>query len=260
VTNEVTNETTNKEGSVRKAILVVVFAVVAMAGTAHAQNTAVVAGGPHDLSNGSALRTNNATINGQTCIFCHTPHGGKNNIPLWNRNAPTGASYQLYTSSTTDSTTTAGQVAASGSGACLSCHDGTIAVDVLADVNGLAFGPAVAFTKQGTAKATFSAGAGGSNNVMSGGLPFLGTDLRNDHPVSIVYETARAATPAEFVSQVMAGAKISVGSQALPLFGTSAANATVECASCHNAHDNTLGNFLRKANTGSSMCLSCHIK
>ncbi|MBZ5523055.1 MAG: cytochrome c3 family protein, partial [Acidobacteriia bacterium] len=91
-------------------------------------------------------------------------------------------------------------------------------------------------------------------------LPFLGTDLRNDHPVSIVYETARAATPAEFIPQVMAGAKITVGVQALPLFGSSTNNATVECASCHNAHDNTLGNFLRKANTGSAMCLSCHIK
>jgi len=249
----------NKEGLVSKVILAAVLAV-AMAGTARAQNTAVVAGGPHDLSNGSALRNTNATINGQTCIFCHTPHGGANNIPLWNRNAPTGAAYQLYTSSTSDSTTTAAQIATSGSGACLSCHDGTIAVDVLADVNGLAFGPAVSFTKQATAKSTYSAAGAGANNLMSGGLPFLGTDLRNDHPVSVVYETARAATPAEFVSQVVTGVKITVGAQALPLFGTSAATATVECASCHNAHDNRLGNFLRKANTGSSMCLSCHIK
>jgi predicted CXXCH cytochrome family protein len=243
-----------------KQILLFAALAALVSGTAHAQNTAVVAGGPHDLSNGSALRNNNATINGQTCVFCHTPHGGSNNIPLWNRNAPSGASYQLYTSSTTDSTTTAAQVATSGSGACLSCHDGTIAVDVLADVNGLAFGPSVAFTKQATAKATFTAGAGGSSNVMSGGLPFLGTDLRNDHPVSIVYETARAATPTEFQSQVVSGPKITVGAQALPLFGASSATARVECASCHNAHDNTLGNFLRKANTGSAMCLSCHIK
>jgi predicted CXXCH cytochrome family protein len=96
---------------------------------------------------------------------------------------------------------------------------------------------------------------------MSGGLPFLGTDLRNDHPVSIVYETARSATPAEFISQVINGAKITVGAaNPVPLYGASTATATVECASCHDSHNNSLGNFLRKANTGSAICLSCHIK
>ena len=72
-----------------RAMLVV--ACVALATTAHAQNTAVIAGGPHDLTTGSALRNTNATIAGQTCVFCHTPHGGSNTIPLWNRTAPTGA-------------------------------------------------------------------------------------------------------------------------------------------------------------------------
>lgn len=233
------------------------FAVVRL----QAQRTSVIAGGPHDLSAGSAVRNTNTTIDGQTCIFCHTPHGGSNSIPLWNRRSPTGAAYQLYTSSTSDVTSTAATVAASISGACLSCHDGTIAMDVLANVNGLAFGPAVAFTRQGTAKSTYSALAAGSSNVMSGGLPFLGTDLRNDHPVSVVYETARAATASEFVTPVVAGAKISVGAtNPVPLFGLSVATATIECASCHNPHNNSLGNFLRKSNTGSAICLSCHIK
>lgn len=245
----------------KKTLLITTMGVFLFTATGSAQKTAVIAGGPHDLSAGSALRNSNATIDGQTCIFCHTPHGGSNNIPLWNRAAPSGASYQLYSSSTTNVTTTAAQLAASVSGACLSCHDGTIAVDVLADVNGLAFGPSVAFTKQGGAKAAYAAGGGGAGNLMSGGLPFLGGDLRNDHPVAIVYETARANKPSEFVTQQTSGAVISVGvSSALPLYGTSAATATVECASCHNAHNNTLGNFLRKANTGSAMCLSCHIK
>ena len=134
-------------------------------------------------------------------------------------------------------------------------------MDVIADVNGLAFGPSVAFTKQGSAKATYSAGSGGASNMMNGGLPFLGNDLRNDHPVAIVYETARAANSAEFVTQQISGTKISVGSSApVPLYGSSTATATVECSSCHDAHNNSLGNFLRKANTGSAMCLSCHIK
>jgi len=226
-----------------------------------AQNTAVIAGGPHDLSNGSAVRNTNATINGQTCVFCHTPHGGANSIPLWNRTSPSGATYQLYTSSTTDATTTGSQVAGSVSGTCMSCHDGTMAMDVLINVNGLAFTSAVSFTKQATAKSTYTSTGGGASNLMSGGLPFLGTDLRNDHPVSIVYETSRVANPSEYVTQVISGARITVGtSNPLPLYGSSSANATIECASCHNPHNNTLGSFLRKANTGSAICLSCHIK
>jgi predicted CXXCH cytochrome family protein len=246
---------------VKKMLALAGLAVLTVASISSAQTTAVIAGGPHDLSNGSAVRNANATINGQTCVFCHTPHGGANSIPLWNRTSPSGATYQLYTSTTSDATTTGSQIAGSVSGSCMSCHDGTMAMDVLINVNGLPFTSAVSFTKQATAKSTYAASGSGASNLMSSGLPFLGTDLRNDHPVSIVYETARAGNAGEYVTQVLSGAKIAVGaSNPLPLFGTSAANATVECASCHNPHNNTLGSFLRKANTGSAICLSCHIK
>jgi predicted CXXCH cytochrome family protein len=246
---------------VKRTLTLATIAVLAVAATGYAQNTAVIAGGPHDLTNGSALRNTNAAIAGQTCVFCHTPHGASNSIPLWNRTAPTGASYQLYTSSTSSVTATAAALASGVSGACMSCHDGTIATDVLINVNGLPFTSAVSFTKQAGAKSTYVSSGTGSSNLMTGGLPFIGTDLRNDHPVAITYETARTARPAEYVTQTIAGAKITVGSSnPLPLFGSSTANATIECASCHNAHNNTLGSFLRKANTGSAICLSCHIK
>jgi predicted CXXCH cytochrome family protein len=246
---------------VKKLLTTAALVIIAAASTAYAQNTPTILGGPHDLSSGSALRNTNTSIAGQTCVFCHTTHGGANSIPLWNRANPTGTTYQLYTSSTSDVTTTGAAVAASVSGACMSCHDGTMAVDVLLNVNGLPFTPAVTFTRQTGAKATYSATGGGASNLMSGGLPFIGTDLRNDHPVTIIYETARAARPAEFVTQVVSGVKITVGTtNPLPLFGSSAGTATVECASCHNAHNNSLGNFLRKANTGSAICVSCHIK
>jgi len=246
---------------VKRVLTLAAVAVLTVTATAYSQTTSVIAGGPHDLSNGSALRNTNATINGQTCVFCHTPHSGSNTIPLWNRAAPSGAAYQLYTSSTSTTTATASQMAGSVSGACLSCHDGTIAVDVITDLNGLPFGPSVSFTKQGGAKSTYTSAGTGTSNLMTGGLPFLGTDLRNDHPVAITYETARAARATEFVTQVISGTKITVGaSSPLPLYGTSTSNATVECASCHNAHNNSLGNFLRKANTGSAICLACHIK
>ena len=34
----------------------------------------------------------------------------------------------------------------------------------------------------------------------------------------------------------------------------------VECASCHDVHDNTLGMFLRISNANSDLCLTCHNK
>jgi len=252
---------------VKRILALASIAVLAVAATGFAQNTAVIAGGPHDLTNGSALRNTNSginAINGQTCVFCHTPHGASNSIPLWNRSAPTGAGYQLYTSSTSTVTATPADVVAGVSGACMSCHDGSIAMDVLLNVNGVAFNPTplgVNFTRQAGAKATYGAIAPGTNNRMTGGLPFIGTDLRNDHPVAITYEIARAAAPSEYITQTINGVRITVGTtNPLPLFGSSTATARVECASCHNAHNNTLGSFLRKSNSGSAICLSCHIK
>jgi predicted CXXCH cytochrome family protein len=243
----------------RKLVFGAVLAVILSASSAYAQST--VAFGPHDFSAGSAIRNNDGSINGQTCVFCHTPHGGSNSVPLWNRAAAT-TTYQVYTSSTMDAASpTSAAIQSSVSGACMSCHDGSIAIDVLTNLAGQAHVASVAFTRQATAKATYTNSGTGTGNLMSGGLAFLGSDLRNDHPVTIIYETARAATPAEFVTQTVTGTKITVGAtNPLPLFGASSATATVECASCHNPHNNTNGMFLRKSNAGSAMCLTCHIK
>jgi len=243
-----------EEVSVKR--IVVLAAMIALAGAVSAQ--AQIAGGPHDFSAGSALRNSNGTVNGQTCVFCHTPHGGSTNIPLWNRSNPTGA-YEVYSSSTMDAAApTAATIQSSVSGACLSCHDGSVAIDVLTNIGGSAKAAGwVVFTAKGTAKAQYSNSGGGQANLMSGGLAFMGTDLRNDHPVNITYQTAFAA--GEFVAHTNpTGSKIVVTD--LPLYGSSTATATVECASCHNPHNNTNGSFLRKSNQGSALCLTCHIK
>lgn len=251
--------------------MIALVLIVAAGSTMSAQFTATIAGGPHDLSNGSAVRNTNATINGQTCVFCHVPHGGSTSQPLWNRSNPTGGAYQVYSSSTSAAVATAAGVASGISGACMSCHDGTIAMDVVTNINGLPFGTAptngnVAFTAGPNKKATYSNGTGGTANVMSGGLPFLGSDLRNDHPVAVTYQTALANDPSHYTPITQVGARIYINGAGgpLPLFGSSTANATVECASCHDAHNNSLngtnGGFLRQANTGSQMCRACHNK
>jgi len=244
---------------VRKIILLAALGVLVSVTGASAQAT--IATGKHDFSAGSALRNADAAINGQTCVFCHTPHSGRTTIPLWNRSAPTTA-YLLYASSTLDTVSpTAAAVGSGMSGACLSCHDGSIAVDVLLNLGGVAKAASTTFTRQATARATYAAAGTGASNIMTGGGPFLGLDLRNDHPITIIYEQARAATPTEFNTQTIVGSKITVGATLpLPLFGTTTLNATVECASCHNPHNNTNTLFLRKSNASSALCLTCHVK
>ena len=255
----------------RRSTLLAGLACLLLSASSYAQGTSFIAGGPHDLSAGSAVSSSNASINGQTCIFCHVPHGGANTIPLWNRQGPSAGSYtNLYSSTTMSQSESASNIVGGVSGACLSCHDGTIAMDVLTNVNGSPFGAGakggtVNFTVQGGAKSTYVNGTGvGTNDVMATGLPFLGTDLRNDHPVAVVYSTAVTADAAHYnaIQPANGGTSnwITAGSSKLPLYGSATASATVECSSCHGAHDNQLGNFLRVSNAGSAMCLACHKK
>src|SRR5919201_3251214 len=120
----------------RRICFAAVLIVLGGAGRAAAQAT--IAFGPHDFSAGSAIRNTDASINGQTCVFCHTPHEGSISAPLWNRSSSI-ATYQVYASSTMDAAAPTSAAIQSGvSGACLSCHDGSIAIDVLANLAGVA--------------------------------------------------------------------------------------------------------------------------
>ena len=65
---------------------------------------------------------------GEVCVYCHTPHGAStlSTAPLWNRTMNTGL-YQVY-----DKIRTLNQPIGQpgvNSLTCLSCHDGTIAID-----------------------------------------------------------------------------------------------------------------------------------
>ncbi len=182
-----------------------------------------ILGTKHDLSN-YGWGTD------QACAFCHTPHNAQTSPsgPLWNHAAST-ATYKLYgengASPTFNAANTIGQPSASTK-ACMSCHDGTVAMD--------SFG-----TQNGTHR------MGGNSN--------LGTDLRDDHPVSFTYDTALATADGQLVVPVSAS-WVDV-SRKIPLF-----SGKMECASCHSVHDNTNPPFLRRSNAGGALCLSCHIK
>lgn len=165
---------------------------------------------------------------GEICIYCHTPHNGDvtGDAPLWNR-AITSTTFVMYSSPTIDMT-----IATDPQGislACLSCHDGVTAYNnVLNDPNG-----------QATAIGTMA----GARAVGSDGL-------QNDHPISVTYDNT-----ADTDFNALATVSTTGG---LVFYGGS--NDQLECATCHNPHLTTNGSFLRKSNTNSGLCLTCHVK
>jgi len=147
-------------------------------------------------------------------------------VPLWNH-ASTTQTFTMYGSSTLDNTI-AGQPS-SISKQCLSCHDGVTNIDA------------------------YGGGAGTQDmpTTFPGTGATMGTDLSNDHPVSINYDNT-----ADGGLNAPAGAAVGT----LPLFGGGPIY-TVECGTCHDSHDQaTYGNFLRASNNASALCLTCHNK
>jgi predicted CXXCH cytochrome family protein len=170
---------------------------------------------------------------GEICVYCHTPHGGQTGAPLWNRSFGAGP-YQMYTSPTIDMVigATPGDVSL----ACLSCHDGTIGIDVITN------------PPNGSAATSIGTTMGGLFPSGPNALKNLGTDLRNDHPIGVTFSTLDLA----FNSQA------SIVSAGLRFYGAGADR--VECATCHNPHSSANPPFLRRSNSGSQLCLTCHIK
>ena len=192
-----------------------------------------IVGSAHDFSNRGWINPF-----GEICVFCHTPHNADTTVigaPLWNHELTT-ATYTLYDSPTFDGAATIIQPGGV-SILCLSCHDGTVAID--------SYG-----TNPGT---TFISGAA-----------LIGTDLSNDHPISFDYTTALALDdgslhdPMSTTVTIGEGDKTKVGTIAeVMLFADQ-----LQCASCHDVHNTFTADdpLLRITNVGSALCLTCHNK
>ena len=198
-----------------KKTAVIISAIVICVGLAAFSQAGSIVGSKHDLSAMNAL-------GGQICIACHTPHKADTSTtdaPLWNHKLTT-ATYTLY-----DSPTFTGKASitqpAGVSKLCLSCHDGTVAVD--------AFG-----------------GTDGSSMIASGGN--LGTDLKKSHPVSFTYNAALATSDGELADP-----------STLPAGWVN--NSKFECSSCHDVHNKAgISKMLHASNANSALCLTCHKK
>jgi hypothetical protein len=233
----------------------------------------------HDLSyaTGYSVKiTNNAagatypvgTYN-QLCEWCHTPHHAIGSvtsetagedisfqlIPLWNHET-SAAAFTMYNSVNNPLSDLDGTVDATvggGSRACLSCHDGTVAVGAVRTIShwvntGIQY------------QAGASASTAGHIDLTTGLMTasawgHVGTDLTNDHPISITYRNDLDNTlnpPAGLVGVKLFG------------LGGNVTGSKVECGSCHNPHNygtaGTTAPFLRASMQASAMCKQCHNK
>jgi predicted CXXCH cytochrome family protein len=288
-----TRETRSLSGRVAKMIAVAALALGAVGAHAGIANT------KHNLGANNAANENYMTTGTtEICVFCHTPHASNTNVkaPLWNKPVAAGSSYTTYT--TAVSATIDGSVDMSGiSLACLSCHDGTQAMDTMINKPGSGgYNAAGSTITGGVWTGTHQDGSGKMINTGEF-IAMLGTDLTNDHPVGIQYcgggiSTGGASTTAasagdcrddDFIrpqNGLIGGARTwwvdnSAGSAGtrqktdMILYArapTLAGDATsgqyqpfVECASCHDPHSEN-ATFLRIPNTQSAVCLTCHNK
>lgn len=139
-----------------------------------------------------------------------------------------------------------------GSLLCLSCHDGTLAVDLV--VNRPLYGIGTTTTRHGAMTTagtdswlncgTYCHASGGSWH--DGTLKYLYTDLSNDHPVGLDYPSSpKLVTPP-------VGGKFANGVRLV--------NNRVECISCHNPHNPVIRPFLVTSDDNSALCYTCHVK
>ena len=278
------------------AVFLLLASVLFLAAPSLAQRISDVRGTRHNLSaNGPGTTHAAAGATTEVCVFCHTPHnatqsdqaGAAMRAPLWNRRVPSGSTYTPYTSSTLDAQAIADGFNAQPGGSsklCLSCHDGTLAIGNVNVLNGRAN---VSIPMTGTGPGgVMPAGEG----VQSGFTRFIGTDLRNDHPISVTFNSALAARDGEMrpvdasqrwpaTTGTVVGVKVTGYKPLLPLEMTGNGGVgQVQCATCHDPHiretDPAKGNqkFLRAQrfqeaaptnthNPASDInCLSCHDK
>jgi hypothetical protein len=218
-----------------------------------------ILGSPHDFS-GEAWNVKPSDHN-SVCGPCHTPHHADSTVvPLW-AHATTTATFQMYNNANVAVANLQANVDSQPAGiskACLSCHDGTIAINT--------YGGAV----QGGTAVTITNSA------------LIGTDLTHTHPISLTYDNTIAGTGVgkdkwlfdPDTAQVLtpdSGTFVSGNDMTVNGFLLGGRH-RVECSSCHDVHNQSGTPYDQvnnpklvkivgtQAGKGSLLCRSCHNK
>lgn len=256
---------------------------------------------PHNLGSGNVLAktpsgnpiANHSSDTAEICVFCHTPHGGDNGaaVPIWNRKlGPNGAGvaaaatgYIRYSALGTTTFDASEAPIGSVSIACLSCHDGTQAIDNVINMPGSGGYNFATGTRIGN----FVGGdqAGGKLGDPKLIVQNLSTDLSNDHPVSMQFggggvsvatpqpaqtvdpdfriPSVKDAPPTSTLQKLWwiesGGNSLGAGRDRMDVIlytrndvtgGGGVNQPTVECGSCHDPHNVQNQTFLRISNAG----------
>lgn len=251
--------------------------LLAFGGTA----SAGIADTRHNLGTGTNAITGRAqTTDGtaEICVFCHTPHGADTAAPapLWNKRLGTagapagGGTYTSYATLNTPSLDGTVAEVGSVSMACLSCHDGTQAMDNIINAPGSGGYDVTGGGNTGLGW-TWTGATATADGVMqntTSRISMLGTDLSNDHPIGIQYcggatvgatglggagtLVSGTCKDGDFVMPKTAsinsaqafwidtGTVNSVRERTdLPLYPRTGLGPMVECGSCHDPHVST---------------------
>jgi predicted CXXCH cytochrome family protein len=174
----------------------------------------------------------------QICSPCHTPHASDTSVataPLWNHELTTGFSYDMNDGggTITERTLTAGFD--DKTILCLSCHDGTVAIDSFGGATGTSFMDDINSNRN----------IAGGTKTSTAGTDVL--DMSNDHPVGL--------------GAVYPGTTPYPATSPYPLFTVGATTDTLGCVTCHEVHNDS-GNpsLLRETIASSALCQGCHNK
>jgi len=222
-----------------------------------------IVGSPHDFS-AQAWNTDPADP-ATVCSTCHTPHHADSSVvPLWSH-ATTSSSFKMYNQTTVPVSSMVAVPNGSPNGpslACLSCHDGTVAINTYGGIgNYTTHGPASYITNSAN----------------------LGTDLTHSHPISFNYTPALVGTGPNQdqwlfnpdttpVLTPVSGAFAPGNDMSINGFLLNGHH-TVECTSCHDVHNQSGTPFditknpklvkivgVDASGKGSLLCRSCHNK
>lgn len=211
---------------------------------------------------------------GEVCVYCHTPHGANTQTPapLWNRTV-IQTTYTTYDALRTVTLTQPISQPGRNSLACLSCHDGQVAIDSIVNMPGSGYYRASQMSSMNNdflnswiqggfetpalnahlgLASNAAAALGETDTCLTCHVPgtftnatdfrvfLIGTDLTNDHPVGIKFALGKPdfrqpGGSRDGLLYYDGDGNGRMTSNEIRLYDTGNGPA-VECASCHDPH------------------------